>query len=408
METGAKSGRFGTREECPVCTNGGASGRLCVLHDPEKESLSEEEEALFWNSIGEAIDSAVWGEVRFVGIYFPDSIGNFRLESNRFVEAMPRTISKKVMFDGCHFGSIVSISAIFEQDVWFARCSCPCTAFFFVDTIFKQKVKFLDCDFEQLSFIRVNIGNRLAIVSTGDQSKIDNITLEEVAIGGVVQVDSIKIGKLSMGRVVCDSLYMNKLTFSRGGYFTVEDTDMSHGSLSNIDLKSVHVELKRTKLVGAIFSFVDWPDELEVGREMFNQLKNAYDQNANYLEANRFYAEELDAYRKEGVPRKEKLVFYISDVVSSHGQDWIRAVGIYGLLGLFFFVPFFLPSKTAADPIGFLAFWSALIGGYFDFISPIKVTPPEECSLGWWAFYKSLSAVVLYHLVISFRRLTRR
>lgn len=81
---------------------------------------------------------------------------------------------------------------------------------------------------------------------------------------------------------------------------------------------------------------------------------------------------------------------------------------VYLVVGLCFFAPFFFTSGSAIVSVCYFKFWSALIGGYFDFISPIKIEPPKDYSLGWWAVYKSLSAVVLYHLVISFRRLTRR
>jgi hypothetical protein len=66
------------------------------------------------------------------------------------------------------------------------------------------------------------------------------------------------------------------------------------------------------------------------------------------------------------------------------------------VVGLFFFLPFMA------------LFGPNLIENYLAFINPVKVLPPENYSPGWWAVYKSLSAVVLYHLIVSFRRLTRR
>ena len=408
METGAKSGRFGTREECPVCTKG-ASGKLCILHDPKEQPLNEEETSLFWRTVQQKVSNSS-GNIDFRKIYFLP----FRHISHFFDPQTNGTrefvFSKSLIFEECYFQYAHFSNVLFDMVVTFKECHFS-NATEISHATFNQDIYFVKCCFEKLSFSGIKSNGELGIVGNHNEKCKGSGELSFVKTqfqNGVV-LRGITLRSISIISVYSCAFSINDIMFPENSLLKIFDADMSKSIFSSIDLKKAKVSLLAAKFVGSSFFLVKWPNKLDADREMFNQLKNAYDQNANYFEANRFYAEELNAYADE---KKfwsvDGFVFGISDAVSSHGQNWVKAAIVYLLFGAAFFLPYFGETKTSEEPFDSLIFWVGMLCSYLDFINPIRVEPPKNCLLGWWALYKVFAVVILYHLVVSLKRLTRR
>lgn len=64
-------------------------------------------------------------------------------------------------------------------------------------------------------------------------------------------------------------------------------------------------------------------------RESFRIIKHSFDSRGNNLEANRFFVQEMKAYKKElknKGSKSEKLIFCANDVISSYGDSYLKPI----------------------------------------------------------------------------------
>ncbi|CAH1385426.1 hypothetical protein [Candidatus Nitrotoga sp. M5] len=69
-------------------------------------------------------------------------------------------------------------------------------------------------------------------------------------------------------------------------------------------------------------------------RETFRIIKSSFDKTGNYIEANKYFAHEMQKYKEElkGTNRtQEKLILFLNEKISNYGQSYIRPI-IYMLV----------------------------------------------------------------------------
>jgi hypothetical protein len=148
--TRAKAGRFGTREECPVCTKD-ANGKHCILHDPKEQPLDDQETGQFWQAIRETIKSSQ-EEVVFSKVHFPpfDSGGDAN-KPTFFLNDKDMFFEKLLFFRFCNFSDAKFQPTKFKQKVDFVNCQCG-GDFEFWGATFHDRLNFDFCSFRRIDF----------------------------------------------------------------------------------------------------------------------------------------------------------------------------------------------------------------------------------------------------------------
>jgi hypothetical protein len=165
-------------------------------------------------------------------------------------------------------------------------------------------------------------------------------------------------------------------------------------------------------------------------RETFRLIKHSFDSAGNYIEANRFFADEMKKYRKDlskkskGLSKKGEKVFEkvrilsvrllltLNDWVSRFGQSYIRPIAFFMATILLFqgysylhdidWLISNLPKvNEALLPI------TNFVNSFAQFVMPFNkllVTDMEFASL----IFTVLSSVFLWHLIIAVKRQVKR
>lgn len=135
--------------------------------------------------------------------------------------------------------------------------------------------------------------------------------------------------------------------------------------------------------------------------ETYRIIKYNFEQISNYIEANKFYMLEMNKYQ-DSIYRKnfwEEMVFSFNNSVSNFGQSWIKPFLIYIVGGLIFtlFI-FFIYDYSNTN-----SFYEILSYSY----NPLDKNIINNYNI-LGLIYKVCSGLILYHLIVSLKRQTKR
>lgn len=132
--------------------------------------------------------------------------------------------------------------------------------------------------------------------------------------------------------------------------------------------------------------------------ETYRIIKYNFEQISNHIEANKYYMLEMTKYQ-DSIKCKsfwENMVFIFNNGVSSFGQSWIRPFIIYLVIGFIFTL--FISNFTIDE-----CFYNLLTDVY----NPLDKSIIEKFNI-IGLIYKVFSGLILYHLIISLKRQTKR
>ncbi|MBE0506904.1 MAG: hypothetical protein IBX50_09335 [Marinospirillum sp.] len=151
-------------------------------------------------------------------------------------------------------------------------------------------------------------------------------------------------------------------------------------------------------------------------RETYRLIKHSFDKIGNHLEANKFFAKEMDKYREEvsgnkSLPLWDRAVFHINKNVSDFGQNYLLSIGWLLLSMVFYFYTFVLHRhfglihpKPSCDVFGN---WydkvNCLASGMIPFNS-FLTSGMELLSLLFYMIF----AVLVWQTVVALKRHIRR
>jgi len=404
------------------------TGDKCILHC-EKNNFSEKETIDFWHKITDKISR---NETYFEGIIFAErsSYSSFSYSTDEKIK-----FQSKFEFSGCVFNDEIAFSSLhFAEEVSFFGCQFL-KGLIFSDCIFSQKLLFFSSDFsdsfsidtvEFHEYVDITYANdftdlEIDISSTffnndfviyceppypyKEEKGITKIAISNSYIADKTIVsfefdgspmESLKIADIdNFGILKLSNMIITKEV-------VVKKSNLGKTSFLNIDFDAQDIILSANNLIDTIWSNVKWgrKNKIKANRDEFRQLKFAYDKQANYIEANEFYALEMRAMQKELKKTnghiQDKITFWLGWFASNHSQYWILpfiwmilfSFGFYGL---------------AVYAAGLEQSWNC----YFSFANPFS-TKYDGDGLGWWILNKAFFAFFAYHLIVSLRRNTKR
>lgn len=201
-------------------------------------------------------------------------------------------------------------------------------------------------DLNKISFVNINT-NKMHIFSLdyNDSFEITSFLSSEIEELYILNMQIKEKSNFQIENILFNAICFQNVIISEKANCVISNTSISHYfSLNNSILSNTifnHIELEKStiKIVdsqveNSKFFNVNWgkTDLSHLDHETCNQMKNSYDKRGNIIEANKFYALEMEAYRskiKKDGHWKDKLIFNFHNMISNHSQNW--ALPIYWL-----------------------------------------------------------------------------
>lgn len=246
---------------------------------------------------------------------------------------------KSSLFLECDFSQNIIIKDIIFENYLFSisdiSSKININSLEIVNTIFVEKLKLNklysdnliieDCHFESKLEIKNSeitnfqfLNSNVAKIFTAKNSKFKQFKMEESIFEDFAGFEKAVFGENNKDYLS----FFTYVTFKNFSNFR-EAEFLSGLDLSRVNLKeqpnflNVYVEPKNTN------------------RETFRIIKNSFDKNGNHIEANNYFIQEMQSYKRELKNTKgqfsTKLVVYGNDIISSFGQSYWKPLFI--LLG---------------------------------------------------------------------------
>ena len=358
------------------------------------------------------------------------------------------TFHDSVKFRDVRFsGNSTFEATIIEDSAWFENC------------IFDESVSFLDLSVPALTFHSATINGHFRI-GANLVAKMKHLELFQCTFkkDAVVLIDNLIVDTLSIKHLVCLSPAIKIGSLQVIKELNINDSMLSGAEMNNVSLENAPImNIFNSSLSKTIFNNVKWgnvermmPDPKTISenmrssgvnmrhssgvyRDTFRQLKAANEEQKNYLQANEFYMMEMKAYGEEiaGKPdkRQERFEFWMGDKLSNFSNDWVRPIiWFLGLTGICYLLSFliyiagpmnewqtlwidhhtYIPS-TGGSFTEFVYFDLREFSNFFAFMNPLETKYQDHNTPALiWIPYKILGGLMIYQIIISLRRKTRR
>ncbi|MBE0472422.1 MAG: hypothetical protein IBX55_23305 [Methyloprofundus sp.] len=204
---------------------------------------------------------------------------------------------------------------------------------FLTDQIVLERVHFKE-NFDVSSLV----ANRLSMTGctfdakcTMDFSEIKQLMISDTKFNQAFSANSLKADKLTISQSSFDFFF--SMARARFDVFTVAQASFQY----SLDATDVHIgeDLslhgavlnQPSNFLGITFSKLA---EKQIDRETFRIIKHSFDAVGNHIESNRFYAYEMEAYRREvkiqATTWHEKWLLMFNSAVSDHGQNYVKPI----------------------------------------------------------------------------------
>ncbi len=348
--------------------------------------------------------------------------------------------------------------------------SLECKNFYFsTSNTESANIVIRDSNFEELDLVdlsleldNVKVKNKISLYSFSNKNQkiiINNNSFINKIIGTSTNFDLLSI----IDSFICDIVFffispkINNLNIQNS---TLENgIDLNNSiikdrlSLINSKIKNKKLDLSNTSLPNNM-NFLNAKLEVE-NRETARIIKDSFDRQNNFIEANKYYAIEMKHYDNELKWKdnlKEKLIFKFHDWSSEHSQNWVLPLfwillfsmgygvieylflggnksvdeslyaNILGILFIGLSIPFII--DNILENKGFKKYFSSFIfsttGVYLYItndlllelpakaINPFSIMYDGDSINGIELIFKIIITYLIYQLIISIRQNTRR
>jgi len=292
-----------------------------------------------------------------------------------------------------------------------------------------------------------------------------NLDLKE---NSTLLFEDLTIMTLLIEKLSQDSRYLqfNNMTISNNIDFRKIEFKNTYFNDLKIDKIKNNFKIEKTSFLGANFNSVSWGNlsSIEASRDTFRELKYVHDKQKDYINADIFYIEEMKRHRnylqqlnKEGSNNiQDRFMFWINEQLSGFGSNWLLPVIWYILISLWFILyvkvqvylnvdidyittiklltlsDLLIPLSTIMLLLVFIAYkfvsnkliltlaismtiylLHAYLNNYHalnefsDFIN-LKFNNEYKGFSFVWFLHKLITGFIIYHLVVSLRRKTKR
>lgn len=271
--------------------------------------------------------------------------------------------------------------------------------------------------------------------------------------------ENLKTKIFKIERLSQDSKYIQLYNIDVYQKFKCDRVEFKNTYFNSFNIKDANKEIKKTSFIGSHLNSIQWGKifEIKSTKDIFRQLKFVNDRQGNYIEANNFYATEMNTHKNEILDKEswfsnywqEKLTFLLAKKISNFGQSWflpflwlmiinlsfyayikINFTLIHTMTSLIIIIILFIIGRMfyeiskkkkvsfyIAQHFTFILIlsliWYFELGTIQDISKFISFNLPKENTLTYtylhiWFLNKTISSFILYYFVVALRRQTRR
>jgi uncharacterized protein YjbI with pentapeptide repeats len=364
-------------------------------------------------------------------------------ENSFFEKKGEKKFTQSIKFSNCTFLSSVDFTNIqFEKDIVFSKCILKDKIYFKRQQ--NIRISFLNCpEIKNLDFSRIIFEQQVEI----KDCVIKSCNFENTRFKDFCHFEESNFSEIKFKNTVFEKL----VTFQKTKF--KEDVDFyyvtfkTHAIFKNaVFEKTVNFENTLFEVDGSFYGVSSKKDRIELidvsNRETARIIKNSFEQQNNIIEANKFYAlemekreKELDKNIKKGENIIEWLIFKIHSISSDHSQSaYLAFLWIFNLSYLY--IIYCLKSSVIDNIIAFSAITIILVSMIdmknalkigltialleFQVFSNVKLDViadkinPFSIMISWdeipfkLLLFKIIIAYLLYQFIVSVRQNTRR
>ncbi|WP_298971256.1 hypothetical protein [uncultured Psychrobacter sp.] len=203
--------------------------------------------------------------------------------------------------------NLIILSSVFESSL--KLNSMHINKLFIEDTEFESKFEIKSSVIKNLDFRNSNVGK----VFDSFESKFEKLYFYKSIFNGFAGFEEVTFGVVGKDTEEYQAkfIYTTFMSFSN-----FRRTNF----LSGLDFENSNLKEQPNFLKTKI-------NPINTNRETFRIIKNSFDDVGNRLEANRFFVEEMSAYKKElndGGDKWDRLVYRANEEISDFGRSYIK------------------------------------------------------------------------------------
>lgn len=339
------------------------------------------------------------------------------------------------------------------------------------------KLEISDSNFQELELKELNLDtikftyknkfiNKLKLIDINTNNlHFDNTDFET---DSKILFENIECKEFNLSQLSQDSKYIQFNHIKILDCFDINKIEFKNTYFNDVSIVHAKKIINKVSFVDSHLNSLEWGNinEIKAKRDIFRELKYIYDEQKSFIDANNFFAMEMESYKKELSNKplfsnfwQEKIIFFVTKKISNFSQSWflpllwifIINISFYILMkisninfdtfkasfSLVIVISFFIITKLISEisknikneKVNFYTFqhifiivsmlsiidffnfgsindvmWFSNIQSYKDFIELSN----DKDVFQVWATHKILLGFLIYHFVISLRRQTKR
>jgi len=238
----------------------------------------------------------------------------------------------------------------------------------------------------------------------------------------ILRFQNVEVETLNFVDFICfGQLGFSNLSIQK--QMNITNSDLGKASFISSSIENIILNLENSRITDVFFSNTAFPSRVSDDdfqqRLTYAQIKKINEAKGDYLESNRFYALEMEAFYKTITWKEnfwEKLNLWMNKVSNFHGQSWM--VGLRFLVGCvcFFYVSYIFALGFRIGSLGSRNDWGVffkVLSFIFEFTNPVHKS--EEIAKGLGASPTVVARVLegfsriaigygIYQMVQAFRK----
>jgi len=335
-----------------------------------------------------------------------------------------------------------------------------------------ENISFIGIRISQLAIKNIGGIDTITISNSEIQNKFSILDIEDIKHLKIANLDlmenskilseNINVKNLELLKISQDAKYIQFHHINILETFVCKRVELKNTYFNDFDISKSNKTIEKTSFIDSHLNSIKWGNisKIIAERDTFRQLKFVNDNQGNHIEANNFYVMEMKKYQNDILDKQswfsnfwqEKIIFSLGKKLSNFGQSWFLPflwIIIFNLASITYInlintpninivyvclillctwvfagrLPYELYKNDSRSlyPMQHLSivFGLSFITYIFGFgslndiaiFTNIKIPKAHELYKDFlyiWLLNKIITGFILYHLIISLRRQTRR
>jgi uncharacterized protein YjbI with pentapeptide repeats len=391
------------------------SGEYCIFHEPKSEWVDDGIIKNKYKVLAELFNTRLREYIDFVANSDDEKVYDFNQFEFVYLSLKEIEFSKSVYFNRAKFYSLVSFYKVkFYNNVYFDYCH------FYKFISLAGATFYSDIFFEYSTFYNTCILKEGANIFYG-RVDFDNVKFcEDMDFSNIIFNYSVSLNSTRFEKSVYFRYTRFKSNASFFGAFFNDEADFSNAIFEyKADFRESYIEyiyfhnayinefVIDTNVKDRVVDLDSDTTIVTARRELFAYCKRYFEDKKDFVTADRYYLREMDATLKSMCQEtpytnlSQILILSFSKIATGFGRSWIRGVFVY------LFISFFIFSIAIDSSLYYSYDWHV---HFMKFANPlnINVTDKYDDIYFFWLSQKLWSALMIYHIVVSLKRVTRR